>query len=79
MKKILICLFLLISSCSYAGFNYCKDGVRYENCKIELLREYGGLVIFEGKIQTFCDGKEIVDIKVTSNKDDSTTVIIIYK
>lgn len=79
MKKILICLLLLLTSYVYADFRYYKDGAVYDNCKVVLFREYGTLLIFENKIKEFCERKEIIDIKITSNRQDSTTVIIIYK
>lgn len=79
MKKLLVCLLLLVSSYVCADFKYHKDGTVYDNCKVILFREYGALVVFESKIQDFCKGKEIIDIKITSNQSDSTTVIIVYR
>ena len=91
MKKIIICLMLLIcSSISFADFDYSK-GITYQSvdnkretfndCKVKIfsiMNFTGSSKVLEDDINNFCKYRTICDIKFQETKD-FMTVIIIYK
>lgn len=83
MKKIIICLMLLIlSSISFADFDYSK-GMTFCNCKVKVISitnsTFGNTsTILESRINDFCERKTVFDIKFQETQD-FMSVIIIYK
>lgn len=91
MKKIIICITLLIfSSISFADFDYSK-GITYQSvdnkretfndCKVKIfsvMNFTGSSKILEDDINNFCINKTICDIKFQETTD-YMSVIIIYK
>lgn len=81
MKKFIIGICLLVGLVGgiYGEFNYqLEDGKVKDGCQVAFFREYGGILIFEGKIQSFCKGKEILKIQMTES-EDRVTVMIVYR
>lgn len=81
MKKIIVVLILLlVSAISYAEFSYQRGSFIYNKCKVKIISS-DALVnrqqYLEREINTFCNNKEILDIKFQDHED--ITVLIIYK
>lgn len=83
MKKIIFCLFLIFySSISFAEFDYSK-GMGFSNCKAKIISitnsTFGNTsTLLEGRINDFCNGKTVYDIKFQET-EDFMSVIIIYR
>lgn len=83
MKKIIFCFILIFySSISFAGFDYSK-GMNFNNCKVKIISitnsTFGNTsTLLENKINDFCNGKTVYDIKFQETTD-FMSVIIIYK
>jgi hypothetical protein len=81
MKKFIIglCLLFGLVGSIYGEFNYqLEDGKSKDGCQVVFFREYGGILLFEDKIQNFCKGKEILKIQMTESKNQ-VTVMIVYR
>lgn len=81
MKKIIVVLILLlVSAISYAEFSYQRGSFSYNKCKVKIISS-DALVnrqqYLEREINTFCNNKDIIDIKF--QEDGNTTALIIYK
>lgn len=81
MKKIIVVLvLLLINGIGYTEFLYKKGSFVYNNCKVKIISS-DALVNrqqhLEREINTFCNNKEIIDIKFQEN--GNTTALIIYQ
>lgn len=81
MKKIIVVLILLlVSAISYAEFSYQRGAGFYNECKVKIISS-DALVnrqqYLEREINTFCNNKDIIDIKFQDNA--VATVLIIYR
>lgn len=83
MKKIIFCFILIFySSISFAEFDYSK-GMTFNNCKVKIISitntTFGNTsAILESKINDFCKGKTVYEIKFQETTD-FMSVIIIYR
>jgi hypothetical protein len=81
MKKFIIglCLLFGLVGSIYGEFKYRQvAGSYWSECQVVFFREYGGILLFEDKIQNFCKGKEILKIQMTESKNQ-VTVMIVYR
>lgn len=81
MKKIILVLvLLLINGIGYTEFSYKRGSFVYNNCKVKIISSdaiVNRQQYLEREINTFCNNKDIIDIKFQDH--ENTTVLIIYK